>query len=158
MFDRIRQVFSKPKPALAVESRAFITELAARDIWILAVGLRSTPVIPIVDAPATLDVVAAHRIDVAEIGDSDSVFPFNNERAGSRILPFFSLAERAREFAAAAGFPADLTVFPPYCLLAGFVSAPENDGFELLLDARSPTERLLTPEERGLRRNLTTAA
>jgi hypothetical protein len=59
MFDRIRQVFSKPK--LSDESRDFITKLAAGDIWILAVGLRCTPAIPSVTDPAAFDIIAAHR-------------------------------------------------------------------------------------------------
>ena len=72
MLDRIRQMFSKPKPMLSDESRDFITKLARGDIWILAVGLRGTPAIPSVTDPAAFDIIAAHRIDVSEIGDDDS--------------------------------------------------------------------------------------
>jgi hypothetical protein len=157
MLDRIRQMFSKPKPTLSEEARDFITKLAAGDIWILAVGLRGVPAINPTD-PAAFDIIADHRIDVSEIGDDDAVFPFNYERDGTRTLPFFSSSERAQQFALAAGFPTDLTVFQPYSLLAGFVSAPENDLFELVLDARSPAERTLTSDERLLLRTLTTAA
>ncbi len=152
MFDRIRQVFSKPK--VSDESRDFITKLAAGDIWILAVGLRGTPAIPSVTDPAAFHIIAAHRIDVSEVGDDDSVFPFNYERDGRQTLPFFSSAERAQEFASATGFPTDVTVFQPYSLMAGFVSAPENDMFEPVFDARSPAERTLTRDERLLLRSL----
>jgi len=65
-------MFSKPKPMLSDESRDFITKLARGDIWILAVGLRGTPAIPSVTDPAAFDIIAAHRIDVSEIGDDDS--------------------------------------------------------------------------------------
>src|SRR5437763_5792474 len=133
MLDRIRQIFSKPKPNLSDEARDFITKLAASDIWILAVGLRGTPVVPSITDPAAFDIIAAHRIDVSEIGDDDSVFPFNYERDGRQTLPFFSSAERAKQFATATGFPTDVTVFQPYCMLAGFVATPENELFELVL-------------------------
>ena len=113
MLDRIRQIFSKPKPNLSDEARDFITKLAASDIWILAVGLRGTPVVPSITDPAAFDIIAAHRIDVSEIGDDDSVFPFNYERDGRQTLPFFSSAERAKQFATATGFPTDVTVFQP---------------------------------------------
>ena len=53
-----------------------ISKVAADDIWILAVGLRGTPTIPSVTDPAAFDIIAAHRIDVSEIGDDDSVFPW----------------------------------------------------------------------------------
>lgn len=157
MFDRIRQMFSKPKLILLDESRDFITKLAAGDIWILAVGLRGTPVIPNIADPAAFDIIATHRIDVSEIGDDDSVFPFNYERNGKQTLPFFTSAERARQFASATGFPTDVTVFQPYSLMAGFIAVPENDMFVLVLDARSAAERTLTEDERLLLRSITTA-
>src|SRR5947208_8354418 len=125
MLNRIRQMFSKSK--LSDEARDFITKLATSDIWILAVGLRGTPAIPSITEPAAFDIIAAHRIDVSEIGDDDSVFPFNYERDGRQTLPFFSSEERAKRFAADSGFPTDVTVFQPYSLLTGFVAAPEND-------------------------------
>lgn len=158
MLERFKQMFSKPKPALSDEARDFITKLAAGNIWILAVGLRGTPAIPSITDPAAFDIIGAHRIDVSEIGDDDSVFPFNYERDGRQALPFFSSAERASQFATASGFPTDITIFQPYSLLAGFVSAPENDMFDLVFDARSPAERTLTRDERLLLRSLTTPA
>jgi len=158
MLDSILKIFSKPKSKLSDESRDFITKLAAGDIWILAVGLRGTPAIPSITDPAAIDIIAAHRIDVSEIGDNDSVFPFNFERDGRQALPFFSSAERAQEFATATGFRTEVTVFQPYSLMAGFVSAPENDMFELVLDARSPAERTLTRDEKLLLRSVTTSA
>ena len=91
---------------------------------------------------------------MSEVGDDDSVFPFNYERDGRQALPFFSSAERAQKFACATGFPTDVTVFQPYSLMAGFVSAPENDMFELVFEARSPAERILTRDERLLLRSL----
>lgn len=158
MLDRIRQMFSKPKPTLSDEARDFITKLATSDIWILAVGLRGTPAIPNVTDPAAFDIIAAHRIDVSEIGDDDSVFPFNYERDGKQTLTFFSSDERARQFAVASSFPIDVTIFQPYRLLAGFVAAPENEMFELVLDPRSPAERTFTRDERLLLRSVSTAA
>ena len=158
MLDRIRQMFSKPKPNLSDEARDFITKLATSDIWILAVGLRGTPAIPSITDPAAFDIIAAHRIDVSEIGDDDSVFPFNYEREGKQTLPFFSSEEGARHFAADTGFPNDPTVFQPYSLLAGFVATPENEIFDLVLDPRSPAERKLGRDERLLLRSLSTAA
>ena len=151
-------MFGKPQPKLSDESRIFITNLAKGDIWILAVGLRGVPVIPNVADPAAWDIIAAHRIDVAEIGDDDAVFPFNCERDGRQIFPFFTSEERCRHFQSDSGFQADLSLFQPYNLLAGFVATPENDIMELLLDARSPSERMLTQDERLLLRSLTTPA
>jgi hypothetical protein len=158
MLNRIRQMFGKPEPRLPDDSRTFITNLAKGDIWILAVGLRGVPAIPNIADPAAWDIIAAHRINVAEIGDDDAVFPFNYEREGRQIFPFFSSEERARHFQADSGFQVDLSPFQPYCLLAGFVATPENDMLELVLDARSPAERILTRDERLLLRALTTAA
>lgn len=156
MFARIRQMFSKPK--LSDEAREFVSKLAKGDIWILAVGLRGAPAIPSVTDPDAFEVVAAHRIDVSEVGDDDSVFPFNYERGGRQVLPFFSSEEIAKRFAVEKGLPTDVTVFQPYCLLAGFVSAPENGMFELVYDPCSADERTLTEDERLLLRSLTTAA
>ena len=149
-------MFSKPK--LSDEAREFITKLATSDIWILAVGLRGTPAIPSITDPAAFDIIAAHRIDVSEIGDDDSVFPFNYERDGRQTLPFFSSAELAKQFATATGFPTDVTVFQPYCMLAGFVATPENEMFELVLDPRSEAERRIGHDERLLLRSLSTPA
>ena len=158
MLNRIRQLFGKPEPKLSDDSRTFITNLAKGEIWILAVGLRGAPVIPNVADPAAWDIIAAHRIDVAEIGDDDAVFPFNCERDGRQIFPFFSSEERARHFQTDSGFQVDLSPFQTYSLLAGFVATPDNDMLELVLDARSPGERMLTRDERLLLRSLTTAA
>lgn len=158
MLNRIRQMFGKPQPNLSGESRAFIANLAKGDIWILAIGLRGVPVIPNIADPAASDIIAAHRIDVAEVGDDDAVFPFNCERDGRQIFPFFTSEERARHFQTDSGFQVDLSLFQPYSLLAGFVATPENDIMELVLDARSPSERILTRDERLLLRSLTTAA
>ena len=158
MLARIRQMFSKPKPTLSDEARDFITKLSTSDIWILAVGLRGVPVIPDIRDPAAYEIIAAHRIDVSEISDDDSAFPFNYERDGRQTLPFFSSEERARYFVAHSGFGADVSLFQPYSLMAGFVATPENEMFELVLDARSPTERRLERDERLLLRSLSTAA
>ena len=105
--------------------------------------------------------VDAHRIDVSEIGDDDSVFPFNYMRDGIYTLPFFSTEERARAFRADSGFQIELTYFQPYSLLAGFVTSitsPKNEMFTLVLDARSPAERILTNDERLLLFSLTNTA
>ena len=105
--------------------------------------------------------VDAHRIDVSEIGDDDSVFPFSYMRDGIRTLPFFTTEDRAREFRADCGFEIELTYFQPYSLLAGFVTSittPENEMFTLILDPGSPAERTLTKDERLLLLSLTNAA
>jgi type III secretion system (T3SS) SseB-like protein len=158
MLNRIRQMFSKPKSNLSDEARDFISKLAASDIWILAVGLRGTPAIPTLTDSTAFDIIAAHRIDVSEIGDDDSVFPFNYEKDGRQALPFFSSEERARHFAVEKRFPTNPTVYQPYSLLAGFVATPENDIFDLVLDPCSPAERTLSMDERLLLRSLSTAA
>jgi hypothetical protein len=154
MLDRIRQIFSKPKASLSDEARALIAKLVDSDIWILAVGIRGTPAMPSINDPAAFEVIAAHRIDVSEIGDDDSVFPFNYERDERRVFPFFSSNERAGHFLGDSGFETDLSFFQPYCMRAGFVATPDNDMFELVLDARSPSERILTRDERLLLRSL----
>ncbi|HWQ90228.1 MAG TPA: hypothetical protein VN673_01060 [Clostridia bacterium] len=148
----------KKRPQLSGEASEFIAKLAKDDIWILAVGLRGAPAITSVTDPAAFDVIAEHRIDVSDVGDDDSVFPFNYERNGRQALPFFSTEERAKQFATDTGFPTDVTVFQPYRLMSGFVATPENDMFELVLDAGSPTERILSRDERLLLRTLSTAA
>lgn len=148
----------KKKPQLSDEAREFITRLAKDRIWILAVGLRGTPAITSSTDPAAFDVIAEHRIDVSEVGDDDSVFPFNCERGGRQVLPFFTTEERARQFANATGFPTDVTVFQPFCLKSGFVATPENDMLGLVLDAGSPAERTISHDERLLLRTLSTAA
>jgi len=158
MLDRIRQMFSKPKPNLSDEAHDFIVNLARSYIWILAVGLRGTPTIPNITDPAAFDIIGAHRIDVSEIGDDDSVFPFNYERHGRQALPFFSSEERARHFAVEKRFPTNPTIFQPYSLLAGFVATPENDILDLVFDPCSPAERTLNTDERLLLRSLSTAA
>ena len=152
MLDRIRQMFSRPK--VSAESRDFITGLASTEIWILAVGLRGTPPTPSATDPAADENIAAHRIDVSELGDDDSVFPFNYERDGKQVLPFFSSEEHARRFASDSGFPTDVTVFQPFNLRAGFVATPEHDGFELVFDPRTLDERTLSRNERLLLRSL----
>jgi hypothetical protein len=155
MLTRIRQMFSKPNPTPSDESREFITKLAPSHIWLLAIGLRGTPAVPsnLEDAFLVLD---AHRIDVSEIGDEDSIYPFNFNRDGIQMLPFFTSEERARAFRADSGFQTDLSYFQPYSLLSGFVATPENEIFELVLDPRSPAERRLTKDERLLLRSLST--
>jgi hypothetical protein len=156
MLDRIRQVFSRPTPSLSDEARDLITKLVASDIWILAVGIRGTPAMPSITDPAAFEVIAAHRIDLSELGDHDSVFPFNYERDGRQVFPFFSSKERASHFLADSGFDTDLTFFQPYCMRAGFVATPDNDLFELVLDPRSGTEHKISHDERLLLRSLST--
>ncbi len=157
MISRILRMLAKPKTSLSDESRGFIAKLAPSHIWLLAIGLRGTPAIPIAleDAFPMLD---AHRIDVSEIRDEDSIYPFNYKRGSIQILPFFTTQERASAFRADSGFPAGFSYFQPYSLLAGFVATPENEMFELVLDPSSPTERTLTRDERLLLRSLGTPA
>jgi len=156
MLDRFFSIFSSPKPALSEETRTFITKLAASDIWILAIGLRGTPAVPPAFNEAAWELIAAHRIDMSEMSEDDSVFPFNFEQDGRQILPFFSTEARAQEFATATSFPDEHCIFQPCCLLAGFVVTPEHDPFDLILDPRSSAERRLEKAERLLLRSLTT--
>jgi hypothetical protein len=149
-------MFSKPKSSLSDEAREFVTRLAESDVWILVVGLRGIPTIPSITDPGAFDIIAAHRIDVSEIGDDDAVFPFNYERNGNQALPFFSSEEKVRLFAAANRFSTKPVIFQPYCLLSGFVATPENDFLDLILDPNSPAERNLSRDERLLLRSLTT--
>lgn len=139
---------------LPEEPRDFITNLAKSEIWILAVGLRGAPSIPNIHDPSALDTFAAHRIDVSEMGDDDSIHPFNYELDGKQVLPFFSSEERAKEFLSSSAIPKD--VFQPCNFIAGFIATPENDMFELVLDPHSPGERKLNRQERLLLRSIST--
>ena len=157
MFSPIRQMFSKPQPELPTESRDFITKLAPSHVWLLVIGLRGTPAVPTDPEDAYL-MLDAHRIDVSEIGDNDSVFPFNYKRDGIQMLPFFTSKEGALAFRADNGMRADLSYYQPYSLLSGFVATPENEVFELVLDPRTPSERRFTRDERLLLRALSIPA
>ena len=155
MFDRFRQIFSKPQ-VLTDEAKQFIKKLADSDIWILAIGLRGTPVISDINDPAAFEIIGAHRKDLSEIGDDDSVFPFNYEREGKQIFPFFDSEDSARHFLSNSGFlKVDISYFQPYRLGSGFVATPENDMFDLVLNPSCPSERRITNEERLLLRSLT---
>lgn len=157
MLERFRKMFSKPAATLSDDAREFITKLADSYIWILAIGIRGAPVMPSITDPAAFDVIAANRIELSEVGDDDSVFPFNYERDGRQMLPFFSNEERASHFLAHGGL-GDISLWQPYRLLAGFVATPENGMLELVLDAASPAERRLSHDERLLLRSLSTVA
>lgn len=153
MLARIRQIFSKSERILSDESREFIEKLAPSFIWVLGIGIRGTPAMPALYGPEAWNVITTHRIELADVGDDDSVFSFNFQYEGRQILPFFSSEERARQFQSLG----NISKFQPYRLLAGFVATPENDIFDLLLDAGTPQERRLTPEERLLLRSLSAA-
>ena len=144
MLDRLRQIYLKPKHRLSNEATDFITALAASDIWLLAIGVRGTPAMPSMTEPesfsAALKILAAHRMELSELEDDDSIFPFNYRREGRQILPFFSSEEIAGQYLANSGFNSDLSVFQPYCLLAGFIAAPQNEKFDIVLDLRSFSE------------------
>jgi hypothetical protein len=62
--------------------------------------------------------------------------------------------EREESFLGDSGFETNLSFFQPYCMLAGFAATPGNDMFELVLDARSRSERILTRDARLLLRSL----
>jgi hypothetical protein len=143
-------MFSKPKPMLSDESRDFIEKLAPSFIWVLGIGIRGTPAMPALYGSEAWDVIAERHIELADVGDDDSVFPFNFEYEGRQILPFFSSKERARQFQSLG----HISKFQPYRLLAGFVATPENEIFDLLLDPGTSAERRLGEEERLLLRSL----
>jgi len=150
-------MFSTPKPAApSDESRAFIERLAPSFIWILAIGIRGTPEISAVRGPEARSEVAANRIDLADVGEDDSVFPFNYRQDGRQILPFFSSEDCARQFLATKRW-GDTAIFQPYRLLAGFVTAPGNERFDLILDPGLQSERRLTSEQKELLRKITSA-
>src|SRR5204862_7262977 len=94
MLERFLKLFSR-SPGLSNEARAFVEKLAPSYIWILAVGIRGTHASPGSD---TWETIAEHVIELADIGDDDSVFPFNYRRDGRQILPFFSSEDCARQF------------------------------------------------------------
>jgi hypothetical protein len=98
--------------------------------------------------------IAEYRIDVSEIGDDDSVFPFNYEEGGRHVFPFFGSENSAKHFASTADDPLALSIFQPYALLAGFMTAPENEAFELVFEPRSSLERRISSEERSLLRQM----
>ena len=146
-------MFTKPNPTVSQESREFIEKLATSFIWVLGVGLRGIPVMPTLYGPESRELIAAHRIDLADVGEDDSVFPFNFQYDGRQILPFFSSEERARQFQDLG----NISQFQPYRLLAGFVATPEVEVFDLLLDPGTAAERRIRDEERLLLRSLSTA-
>lgn len=143
-------------PAVTDESRIFIEKLAASNIWILAIGMRGRPDLRGLDGPARRDALAAHRIELADVGPGDSVAPFRYRHDDQLILPFFSSEECARDFQAqllrGANGP-----FQPYRILAGFVTAPGNEKCDLILDPGSASKRRLQPEEKALLRRITSA-
>ena len=152
IFSRILGAFAKPGANLSEESRTFIASIANAEIWILAIGVRGTPTLPR-NLDAVLEVVADHRIDVSEIGESDSVVPFNYEEAGRQLLPFFTTEERAKSYITTINSSLS-GIFQPYPMLAGFVTDPGQGDCDPILDPKSPGERRLSPEECRLMRAL----
>jgi hypothetical protein len=154
MFNRLGQLFTKSK--LSEAERNFITQLSSSRIWVLAVELRGAPALsPDANDPENFSVIAAHRIDVSEVGEDDSVFPYNYCADDRQILPFFTTEERAEEFAVKTFGPDQLDVFQPCDLLAGFVATPENETFRLVLDPGFQAERIISHDQRMLLRSLT---
>jgi hypothetical protein len=156
IFEKIRQAFSSADADLSDEARAFIESIATSQIWILAVGLRGTPAIPRIFDDSAMMAITDHRIDVSEMGDDDSVFPFNYGEGEKQVLPFFTTEARAKDFATSKGASV-AQVFQPCPMLAGFVTSPENDDFDLILDPGT-SERRITSEERRLLRRLSVAS
>jgi len=140
-------------PTLPDESRIFIEKLAQSLIWILAIGLRGKPDLRGLDGPARREALAAHRIEVADIGPKDSVVPFNYRQGDQQILPFFSSKDCARQYQST--LPRDGWPFQPHLLRAGFVASPGNEKFDPILDPGFPSERKLQPDEKALLRKIT---
>jgi hypothetical protein len=157
MLSRIRQMLSKSQPDLSSESRDFISKLAATEVWLLVIGLRGSPAVT-TDPEGAFLALDAHRIDVSEITDDDSVSPLNYMRDGLQVLPFFTSKEGALAFRTDNRMGADLSFYQPYSMLPGFVATAENEIFELLLDPLTPSERSLTKSERLLLRALSQPA
>jgi len=154
MLDQIRNIFSKPKPGISNEAQQFFIKFAASDVWILAVGMRGAPEIPNASDPSAFEIIASHRIDVTELGENDSVFPFNYERNGQQCLPFFSTEEMARDFIDSLGKGLDPAIFQPFLMRVGFVATPENENFQLVLDPGSACERDISMGERHFIREI----
>jgi len=144
-------------PTVTDESRIFIEKLAASNIWVLAIGMRGRPDLRGLDGPTRRQALAAHRIELADVGPGDSIAPFRYGQGERQVLPFFSSEECARDFQAqllrGANGP-----FQPYRILAGFVTAPGNEKYDLILDPGSPSKRKLQPEEKALLRKITSAS
>jgi hypothetical protein len=158
MWNQLRNMFSRRRPELSDEARAFITKLAASNIWILAIGLNGIPDIPQGNSSAALEALEPHLKPLAEVGDDDSVFPFNYGEGTTQVMPFFSSEERARHYLGDTGLGVDISLFQPYCLIAEFVALPAQDDVELIFDPRTPFERRITRDERLLLRRLTATA
>ena len=158
MFDHFRRMLSTAKKRISAEERDFITNLANSDIWILAIGVHGTPQMPsmtdVGSFPAALKILDPVRKELNELGDNDSVFPFNYRCDSRQVMPFFSSEEGANHFLQMSGFDCDLSVFQPFCLPAGFVATPFNDKFDLVLDIRTSSEHKLEDSERLLLRSL----
>ncbi len=153
MLQRLLEIFLPTGRGLQAESREFIAGLANAKIWVLVIGLRGAPSVSgSLSDPTVIDILAANYKDLADLGDDDSVFPFNFERDGTQVLPFFSTKEQSQEFMA--GFDGGTGPFQPYELMAGFLAMPQNDDFALVLDAGSPAEREIGHAERRLLRRL----
>lgn len=157
MFEGLRRFFSGSRPPLSEEARTFITQLAVSNIWVLAIGVRGTPALPSPDDPSAADVVVSHRKELTDLGDGDSIFPFNFKQGRRQILPFFTTEEFARTFLARQDMK-EVAIFQPYCLLAGFVATPEQEAFELVLDPGFTSVRTLGWDERLLLRSLSNAS
>ncbi len=152
MIDFLRRLFSRP-PDLSEASREFIEDLASSRIWILAIGIRGTPAIPRFADSEAIAMVAAHRKELSELDDDDSVFPFNFEAEGRQVMPFFSSEALAKQFLEH-GELGDVSLFQPCRLLAGFVAVRENEVFYLVLDPGSASEHRITDGERWHLRSL----
>ena len=157
MLDRFRRLFSSSSP-LSDEARAFIEKLAPSYIWILAIGIRGPSETSVNYGPGNWEAIADRHIELADVDDDDSVVPFNYRRGGRQMLPFFSSEECARHYLATKSWGNSSVGFQPYRLLAGFVTAPGNETFDLILDPGLPSERRLHPAEKELLRKLTTPA
>ena len=153
MLSSLRKLFSST--TLTGESRAFVEKLASSFVWILAIGIRGTPNIGRTYDARALE--AVDRLELADLTDDDSVFAFNYGREGRQILPFFSSEDCARQFLNTKKW-GEASPFQPYELLAGFLTAPGNEIFDLILDPGLPTEKSLLSEEKALLRKLTERA
>ncbi len=139
-----------PLAALAIDpdrSVEFVARLADSRIWLLAFGQQGTPNTERLSHDELLGLVAQNRKDLDDVGNEDSIVPFNFRRGSFQVLPFFSSVALAENFLAKEN-PKIRVIHRPFRIQAGFLTEPGLDKFRLVLNMDSSSERPLTSDER----------